>query len=160
MKKRRRRLIQAYNQTPWRKQLQRIGLFLVIVVFAALISGIYLDVSSRTTEVGRKIQHMQDEILSLERENADLESRLAFLMSYRKMSRRAAKMGFHPYDPDQAVYLVVPDFAERPPVQLAPVGHSAAIEKPLIEPAFTQSWFDWLRERVYLPPQTARRGSK
>jgi len=155
MKKRRQKIVQAYYQTPWRKQLQGIGLFLVFVVFSALIAGIYLDVSSRTAEVGRRIQQMQDQILFLERDNADLESQLAFLMSYRKMSRRAEEMGFRPYSPDEAIYIVVPGYVGRQPVQLAPTGGSKTLAKPIIEPAFTQSLLDWVRDKVYLPPKEA-----
>ncbi len=37
-----RQLTQAYSQAPWRKQLQILGLFLLVVVLAALVAGIYL----------------------------------------------------------------------------------------------------------------------
>ncbi len=40
-------LTQAYSQAPWRKQLQLIGIFLVVLVFFALVAGIYLSVTAR-----------------------------------------------------------------------------------------------------------------
>ena len=33
------RYSQAYSQAPWRKQVQLLGLFLLIVVFMALVAG-------------------------------------------------------------------------------------------------------------------------
>jgi cell division protein FtsL len=55
-----------------------IGLFLLVVIFAALVAGIYLDVTARTATIGREIQVMEEEIEALKLVNADLESRLAF----------------------------------------------------------------------------------
>ncbi|MCD6402072.1 MAG: hypothetical protein J7L73_09115 [Anaerolineales bacterium] len=154
MKKKRQRFIQAYSQTPWRKQLQVIGLFLVFIVFSALIAGIYLDVSSRMAEVGRKIQQMQDRILVLERENADLESQVAKQMSYEEISKRAEELGFHPYGIRDSIYIVVPGYVDRQPIQLAPTRQSKQLPKPMIEPEFTQTLVDWLREKIYYPPRT------
>lgn len=39
---------QAFQQAPWRIQLQIIGKILVGVVLAALVAGVYLNVSART----------------------------------------------------------------------------------------------------------------
>ena len=50
---------QAYSQTPWRKQLQVIGAFLLVVVVSALVAGIYLSVTSQAATLGRQIQDMQ-----------------------------------------------------------------------------------------------------
>ena len=57
-----RNLTQAYSQAPWRKQLKFIGLFLLLVVFVALIAGIYLDVTARAATIGREILIMKNEI--------------------------------------------------------------------------------------------------
>jgi hypothetical protein len=47
-------LTQAYSQAPWRKQMQIIGLFLLVLVLTALV-GIYLSVTARAAAVGRDL---------------------------------------------------------------------------------------------------------
>ena len=64
---------QAYSQAPWRKQLQIIGLFSLILVFGALVAGIYLNVSARAATAGRDIQSKQEEIEALDLEIEDLQ---------------------------------------------------------------------------------------
>ena len=52
-------LTQAYSQAPWRKQMYMIGVILLVLVSAAIIAGIYLNVTARAAAVGRQIQEMQ-----------------------------------------------------------------------------------------------------
>ena len=65
-------LTQAYRLTPWRSQLQIIGMFLLILVMIALVAGIYLNVTARAATIGRQIQNLHEEIQVNERVNADL----------------------------------------------------------------------------------------
>lgn len=53
-----RKLDQAYEQTPWRRQIQAIGIFMLVVVVVALVAGINLIVTSRAATYGREIQDM------------------------------------------------------------------------------------------------------
>ena len=53
------KITQAYNQTPWRKQVRVIGVFLLVVVVVAIVASIYLDVRARTNALGRELQWMQ-----------------------------------------------------------------------------------------------------
>jgi hypothetical protein len=39
---------QAYQQTPWRLQLQRFGLFLLGLVIIGLVAGLYLYITAET----------------------------------------------------------------------------------------------------------------
>ena len=55
------RLTQAYRQTPWRTQLQWIGLFLLALILLATVAGIYLSVSAGAAAVGREIQQLEYE---------------------------------------------------------------------------------------------------
>ena len=50
---------QAYTQAPWRKQLHMIGTILLALVSAAIVAGIYLNVTARAAAEGREIQDMQ-----------------------------------------------------------------------------------------------------
>src|SRR3990170_1760727 len=101
-----RHITQAYSQAPWRKQLQLIGLFLLILIIGALIAGIYLNVSARAAVVGRTIQGMRAEIERIKRENADLETKRAFITSNEQMEKRAQGLGFRPLaEDDQVLYI-------------------------------------------------------
>lgn len=145
------RLTQAYSQAPWRKQLQMIGLFLLVLIAVALVAGIYLNVSARSAAVGRSIQFMQADIEDLERKIADLESELAFVVSHDEMQKRAETLGFEPVDLENALYVPVESYPGRQPAQLAPAFTGFSQPAQMISPEFTESLFDLLRERVFEP---------
>src|SRR5512135_877503 len=103
------RLTHAYSQAPWRKQTYLIGVILLCLVCAAIIAGIYLNVTARAAAVGRQIQEMQVRVYGyhyltgdansnyvpieeLEQKIANLNSQLAYLTSYAMMSDRLKKM--------------------------------------------------------------------
>lgn len=143
-----RSLTQAYSQAPWRKQTMFIGLFLLVIIFAALVAGIYLDVTARTATIGREIQGMEEEIESLKLANADLESKLALLMSSDEMEKRARSMGFHSIEMGEAIFVVVPGYLPRQHVRLAlPPGPVKTVAATLPS-AFTESLFAWFQRKV------------
>lgn len=53
------KITQAYSQTPWRKQVRMIGIFLLLVVVVATVASVYLNVRARTVALGRELQWMQ-----------------------------------------------------------------------------------------------------
>jgi cell division protein FtsL len=146
------RFTQAYQQAPWRKQLQLIGLFLLILIMGALVAGIYLSVTARASTVGRNIQEMRLDIEKIEREIEDLETELAYILSNTQMQDRAVELGFRPAEPGEAVYVVVPGYT-RPEVVSLAESSGPAIHRstPALPADYTQSLFDWLRERVFEP---------
>ena len=139
---------QAYSQAPWRKQLQIIGLFSLILVFIALIAGIYLNVSARAATVGRDIQSKQDAIELLDLEIEDLQSQLAMILSWPAMDARARAMGFQPVGPEDVLYLPVPGYVERQPAVLAPYTERPIVDAPVLPPEYTESLFEWLNRQV------------
>lgn len=141
-------LAQTYAQAPWRKQLQLVGLFSLILVSIALIAGIYLNVSAKAAAVGRDIQSMQQEIEALDREIEDLQSQLAMILSYSEMQARAQKLGFAPLPPEQTVYLLIPGYTARSPVVLAPNAQRKLVSAPVLPEQYTESLFDWARRRL------------
>ena len=52
-------LTHAYRQAPWRIQRQWAGAFLLGVLALAMISALYLDVTSQAAIIGREIQTLQ-----------------------------------------------------------------------------------------------------
>ena len=139
-------LTQAYSQAPWRKQLQLIGVFLVVLVFFAL------SVTARATTVGREIQGMQDKIDQLEQQNADLQSQLAFLTSSSVMEKRAQDMGFTQVGMDDPVYIKVSGYQDRQPVTLAPDPAPIVSAAPMVPPEYTESLFQWLSRQLVQSP--------
>lgn len=144
-------ITQAYSQAPWRKQLQYIGLFLLILILGALVAFFYLNVSARAAEVGRTIQGMKREIDVLTREIVDLETQLAYMTSNTEMQKRARELGFYPIDQDEVLFLIIPGYEERKPVSLPQQYSSPLPTTPTLSPDYTQSLFQWLRERIFDP---------
>lgn len=139
---------QAYTQAPWRKQLQLIGLFLLIVAFVGLVAGIYLNVTARAATVGREIFDLQNQIDEIERENENLRAQLAELTSSARMAQRAQSMGFYPVTPDETLYLVVPGYEARKPLVLAPARQpTVSSDVRRLPPEFRESIFSWLQRQ-------------
>ncbi len=141
-------ITRAYSQAPWRKQWQIIGLVSLILVLIAMIAGVYLNISAQATAVGRDIQSMQATTVAVQRENQDLQSHLALILSSSDMESRARSLGFVPVPPDQIVYLNVPGYAERQSIILAPSNDRAVVGARYMPPEYTESIFEWLSSRI------------
>jgi len=137
-------ITRAYSQAPWRKQWQIIGLVSLILVLIAMIAGVYLSISAQATAVGRDIQSMQATTIAVDRENEDLQSHLALILSSSEMEARARSLGFVPVPPEQIVYLNVPGYEERQPIILAPSNERSVVGARYMPPEYTESIFEWL----------------
>ena len=111
---------QAYQQAPWRLQIQRIGGFLAALVAVVIVAGVYLFISAQTATAGLEIQALERERESLNRTIADRRAKLAELTSAGVMSQRAADLGFVRPDMSTAIYMVIPGYQGRQPVMIAP----------------------------------------
>jgi cell division protein FtsB len=132
--------------------MQIIGLFLLILVFIALVAGIYLNVTARTASVGREIQSMQAKIEKLEQANADLQSQLAFLVSAGEMEKRASDLGFRRIETEETLFVVVPEYVVRQPASLAPAPGPVVAGAQMVPPEYTESIFDWLSRQTFQLP--------
>ena len=143
---------QAHSLAPWRQQRQIIGMVLAAVVFLVLVAYSYLDISARSTAVGRRIMDMENAIEVMQQTNEDLKSQLAVATSSVVMEARAGSMGFKSISTDEAIYVLVPDYTIRQPVQLAP-------EPVPVEPAkssalplqYTESLYEWFLRQSLRP---------
>jgi cell division protein FtsL len=137
---------QAFFETPWRKQLQRVGLFLVALVLFAIIAGIYLSVNAKAATIGRQIQNDRLQISELENEIADYQSQLAILTSATEMEKRAGALGFRQASTDEILYLVIEGYYGRQPAVLASDAKSfITVTSPTLSPEYTMSLVDWLQ---------------
>jgi hypothetical protein len=141
------RLSQAYSQAPWRKQIQYLGLFLLVVVFVALIASIYLNVTARAGEIGRDILKKQAIMLDDQQQISDLKAKLGELYSASEVEKRARALGFETIDPEDIIYLVAPGYMERQPAILAPAYQPQVVSVPDLPSEYTESLFVWLQKQ-------------
>lgn len=141
-------ITQAYTQAPWRKQLQFIGLFSLILVFIALVAGIFLNVSAQTAKAGRDIQYMKSQIETLDREIEDMQSLLAYLLSDNLMEKRAIGLGYESLEINRAQYILVPGYFKRETAVLAPLTRENLAHAPVIPDKFTEPLIEWFRKRA------------
>jgi hypothetical protein len=140
-------IIHAYRQAPWRVQRQWIGAFLLVVIGAAMVAALYLDVTARTALAGREIQELRVQIATIQRENADLETQLADLTSTAVMQRRAVELGYRPVQPGELDYVAVPGFAKpEPDILLA--AEDTAPNVQTLPAEYTQSLLEWFNEQI------------
>ncbi|WP_218570461.1 hypothetical protein, partial [Pseudomonas sp. Kh13] len=71
----------AYKQAPWRRQIQIVGAFMLVLVIVATIAGLYLSISGRAAAAGRRIQQLEMREHALNLEINDLRSHLAKISS-------------------------------------------------------------------------------
>ncbi|MBN2256883.1 MAG: hypothetical protein JW704_03545 [Anaerolineaceae bacterium] len=141
------RLTQAYRQTPWRTQLQWIGLFLLVLIILATVAGVYLSVSASAAAVGREIQQLEYEREMVAREIADKRTLLAQLTSTRQMALRATELGYAPIQAGSVQYMVIPGYIPRQPASLVTGSAYTGYQPSLVEPRFTQSLLEWITDQ-------------
>jgi len=158
-------LTHAYSQAPWRKQTYLIGVILLFLVCTAIIAGIYLNVTARAATMGRQIQEMQVRVYGyhyltgdagenyvpieeLEQRIANLNSQLAYLISYSVMKDRLKKLDMIKVDAFSVLYLDVPGYVERQTTSLAPPPQPVVVNASGIAPEFKESLFDWVVNQV------------
>jgi len=139
-------IVQKYRQASWRVQRQWIGLFLVGFVLVAMVAAIYLNITTQANLAGREIQNINADILTSQRTNADLETQLAALTSTEAMQKRAQDLGFHPVDPGDITYVVVPGYEPKQPINLTTNVNPPA--NAIILPEYTESLFDWFTQEL------------
>jgi len=140
---------QAYSQVPWRKQVQILGLFLLVVLFSVMAAGIHLNLNARAVAYGRQILILQEMIKEKELERADLETQLGIITSPAYLEKRAIEMGFEPVNKGDPIYLVVPGYIDQPPTWIAPPPQPVEKIYLTLPPDFSESLTDWLMARVF-----------
>ncbi len=149
------KFLQAYEQAPWRKQLQWIGVFLLILVSLAVIAGIYLSISGQAAATGRRVQNLEMQVESLKLEINDLSTQLAEISSARALNERLKGTDMVTLDPAQALYVEVPGYLPEEKIALAPPPSPEKASAVELLPEFTASLWDWLRSYTWKPAPTA-----
>lgn len=142
-------LLQAYKQSPWRIQLQWIGLFLLGLVLVTAITGVYLSISAQAATTGRKIQFIENDIDEINNEIADLTTVLASTRSTEKMLTKAKDLGFKLMNTNEAKYLEIPGYDPETYLVLAPPRVNIIAESPIVKSAYKSSLWDWFVKQFW-----------
>ena len=140
-------IIHAYKQAPWRVQRQWVAVFLLFVIGAAMVAALYLDVTARAAIAGREIQETRFELTTIQRSNADLETRLAKLTSTSEMERRALQLGYRPVQPGELDYVPVPGFVAPEPEMLREA-EDVILPEQSLPYEYSQSLLEWLEDWI------------
>ena len=142
----------AYRLAPWRKQMIRIFMILLITFALAAVMLIYLSISEKMTDANLKIQVLQSERSDYSEKIADLTTDEGILTAYKALMKRAEELGFSEinfYDETQYEYVVVNGYTgtgihtkEEPPER------SETEVVSLIKPEYTESLQDWLVRQI------------
>jgi hypothetical protein len=143
-------LTHAYRQAPWRIHRQWAGAFLLGLLALTMVSALYLDVTSRAGIAGREIQGFRAEITATQRLNADLETKLAGLLSTRAMEARARELGYRPAEAGEIHYLIVPGYVRVQAVSLGATQPQAASGR-VAPTQYAQSLLEWFVEYLSNP---------
>jgi hypothetical protein len=153
-----RRLFQAFQQAPWRIQIQRIGLVLLCLVCVALTAGVYLTITANTYAAGVFAQDYDAEKEKLQREIADINTRISLATTEEMMTRRAKALGFETANTYDFVYIVVPGYSGRH-IRVSTVTTDIEQKHPsLIKPAYQESLWEWFFQFTIGLNENVKRG--
>lgn len=142
------KMVNAYKQAPWRSHIQRLGIYLTILVGLILVAGFYLYVTEKATASGVAIQNLEWEKGRIEREIATMNTNIAYLTSNKIMTQRAEEMGFRSSSPSISLYLPVDGYQARDINEL-PVNTSATgLPTNILQPMYTQSIWDMVTTNI------------
>ncbi len=145
-------IIQAYSNTPRRKQLKILGgFFLGLIVLVVLLIS-YLIVSSRIVSVGRDLQNTKNKIDDIEYVNVSLRDKISSATTLAKLESQAKEQGFRPAQPSEVLYVVVPGLEHS---YNTPVGYKAESQIAAVEtsvnvniPAYHTTLLDWMKSEM------------
>lgn len=139
--------IQAFQQAPWRVQVQRLGLILIGLVIFGFTAGLYLSISASSYATGVEVQQYDEKRDEIQRDIADLQTQKAMLTTSSNMEKRALDLGFKVPAQDVLTYMIVPGYTGRQ-LEIKTSPASQDIKHSLIRPAFNQSLWEFMVQGV------------
>lgn len=146
------KILQAYRNTPWRRQTQMLSRLAAVGVVVAFVAFVYIWMTSQAGTYGLHAQEYQRTALAAEQNIEDKRAELADLTSNESLAKRAAKMGYVPADPNRVRYLEVEGYYVDPPLQLAPPPsaiHQRVDEETGLPLEFTTSLIEWIQQTLF-----------
>jgi len=142
------RLMQAYQQAPWRIQTQRIAMFLLVLIAVGVTAGLYLNISAKAATAAIEIRTYENMRDTIQEENANLEAELAVINNSENLKKRAQDLGYQPVDTYAMQFLIIPEYPGRQPAMMAPPPGVLRSAQPLLRELYTQSLWDWFLESM------------
>ncbi|MCB2178846.1 hypothetical protein KQH61_05480 [bacterium] len=154
------KIIEAYRNTPWRRQMQMLGLFAAFAVVATVVMIVYVWVTSLAGAYGLQVQEYQETTQALEKVIEDKNAHLAELTSVENLAARAEEKDYQVVDPNRLRYLEVEGYPAEGELQLAPsTSASQDADSEQLPASYTTSLIDWVREMIFkLSLQTGAAG--
>ena len=146
------KIIQAYRNTPWRRQTQMLSRLAAVGVVATIVMIVYTWMTSQAGAYGLQVQSYQKTALAAERDIENMRVELAGLTSNQALAARVTQMGYVPIDPNRVRYMEVEGYYAEPALQLAPSVnsvHQQAREDFGLPTEFTTSLFSWIQDAIY-----------
>lgn len=126
-------------------------IFLLVIVFSALIASVYLYVKSQAVAAGVEAQTLHSKINDTRLAIEDYESQLANLTSETVMAERADAMGYDPVDADHIKYLEIQGYTPRQLEVMATPQAQSSTGKAELSPAYSESLLDWFSKNILAP---------
>ena len=139
------KLTQAYKQTPRRKQIQKLGLYVLPVITLGTVFALYLIFSAQAAASGLEIQTYLDKQEELERTVANENTQLAWLVSHTNMSKRAEKLGYSQISEENIAYMILPSYPGRGIEITSPAPGSDNLGDIMLNSAYQESLWDFLQ---------------
>ena len=143
------KLVQAYKQTPRRKQIQKLGLYVLPVITIGTVFALYLIFSAQAAAAGLEIQSYVDTREELQRIIANENTQLAWLISHTNMSKRAEKLEYEQISEDTVAYMVLPSYPGRTIKITAPIPGAENSSDVLFNSAYQESLWDLVQNLLF-----------
>lgn len=143
------KLVQAYKQTPRRKQIQKLGLYVLPVITIGTVFALYLVFSAQAAAAGLEIQAYIDTKEELQRIIANENTQLAWLVSHTNMSKRSEKLGYKQISEENINYMILPSYPGRSIRITAPVPGAENSTDVLFNSAYQQSLWDLVQNLLF-----------
>ena len=144
----------AYQQAPWRRQLQSLGFSLLPVIAIGIISSLYLVFSAQAAAAGLQIMDMHYEEEEILRTIANQRSQLAWITSYTEMQKRAVKAGYDVPQSENIHFMTITGYSGREAILLAPPPGTEDLRAPLANAFYQESLADWFFETFLINQST------
>jgi hypothetical protein len=141
-------MVNAYKQAPWRSHIQRLGIYLTLLVGLVLVAGFYLFVTEKAAAAGVAIQDLEYEKGRIEREIATMNTNIAYLTSNKIMTQRAEELGFKSSSPSISLYIPVDGYQKRDISELPGSATAVGLPNNILQPMYTQSIWDMITSNI------------
>lgn len=143
------KFIQAYKQTPRRKQIQKLGLYVLPVITLGTVFALYLVFSAQAAAAGLEIRSYLDKKEELQRTVANENTQLAWLLSSTNMTKRAEKLGFSQISASNIAYMVLPSYPGRNVKLTSPAPGNDSVGDVVLNSAYQESLSDFLSNFLF-----------